>query len=146
MDQTERGAILGTPPPLAPEQAGGQSKEAGPLADVYARGAILYECLTGRPPFQAATAMGTLLQVLSAQPVPPRRLPPQAPADLETICLKCLEKEPRKRYASAAALAEDLRRFQAREPIAARPLKVAERAWKWAGRRPAPAALILLRP
>jgi WD40 repeat protein len=140
--QTATGAIMGTPSYMAPEQAAGHSKEVGPLADVYALGAVLYELLTGRPPFKAATSLDTLLQVLSEEPVPPRRLQSKIPRDLETICLKCLEKTPQRRYATAEALAEDLRRFLAGEPIRARPIRVWERGLKWARRRPAAAALI----
>jgi WD40 repeat protein len=140
--QTASGAILGTPSYMAPEQAGGKGKEVGPAADIYALGAILYEFLTGRPPFRAATALDTLLQVVTDDPVPPTQLQSKTPKDLETICLKCLQKEPGKRYASALELAEDLRRFQAGEPILARPIGLLGRATKWVKRRPAIAGLI----
>src|SRR5262249_50867225 len=127
---------------MAPEQAGGKSKPLGPAADIYALGAILYECVTGRPPFKAATMADTLLQVIGDEPVSPSQLQSKTPRDLETICLKCLRKEPAGRYASAEALAEDLRRFQAGEPVQARPVGRLERAAKWAKRRPALAALL----
>jgi eukaryotic-like serine/threonine-protein kinase len=139
---TGSGQIMGTPSYMPPEQAGGKRGEVGPAADVYSLGATLYALAAGRPPFQAATAMDTVIQVLSDEPAPPRRLNASIPCDLETICLKCLQKEPGKRYARAAALAEDLRRFLAGEPIAARPITGLERAIKWARRRPAIAALL----
>ncbi|HEV3257671.1 MAG TPA: protein kinase [Gemmataceae bacterium] len=140
--QTRTGAVAGTPSYMAPEQAAGRTKEAGPATDVYALGAILYALVTGRPPFHAETAMDTMKQVTAEEPVAPSRLQSRLPRDLETITLKCLEKEPHKRYASALALAEDLRRFQAGEPIRARPTPLWERSWKWARRRPAAAALL----
>jgi formylglycine-generating enzyme required for sulfatase activity len=139
-DVSQSGAIMGTAAYMAPEQAAGKVRETGPAADVYALGALLYECLTGRPPFEGPHHV-VLFSVLADEPAPPSRLAPKVPRDLETICLTCLRKEPDRRYASAEALADDLRRFQAGEPIRARPVGTAERAVMWARRHRAITAL-----
>jgi serine/threonine-protein kinase len=128
------GGLIGTPAYAAPEQAAGQ--QAGPAADVYALGAVLYEMLTGRPPFSGANAHEVLLAVRGRSPAAPRQLRREVPRDLETVCLKCLEKEPQRRYGSAAELADDLGRFLAGDPIRARPLTPLARALRDLRRRP----------
>ena len=142
--RTHTGQILGTPRYMAPEQAGGNNKQVGPHTDVYALGAILYEFLTGRAPFRAVSVSETLELVRTQEPVPPSRLQPSTPRDLETICLKCLQKEPARRYASAAALADDLQRFLDGRPITARPIGTPERLWRWCRRNPRVAILSAL--
>jgi serine/threonine-protein kinase len=139
---TQTGVPVGTPSYMAPEQVHGQKEAIGPATDVYALGAILYELLTGRPPFQAATAAATLQQVLDDDPAPPGRPDAPVPRDLQTICLKCLHKEPARRYPSAAALAEDLRHFLRGEPVAARRAGRLERIARWVRHRPALAVLL----
>jgi WD40 repeat protein len=143
-EETASGTVLGTPAYMAPEQAEGRLKAVGPATDVYALGAILYELLVRRPPFRGATDVATLRQVVADEPARPRRLRPGLPRELEAICLKCLEKEPGRRYAGAGALAEDLERFLAGEPVRARPAGPWARSWKWARRRPSAAALVVV--
>jgi eukaryotic-like serine/threonine-protein kinase len=134
---TQSGVFIGTPSYAAPEQVAGLPSAVGPAADIYAMGSILYHLLTGRPPFHAPTALETLEQVKSAEAVPPSRLQPGLPRDIETIALKCLEKEPQRRYSDASAMAEDLERFLAGRPILARPTGAVERMRKSIRRRPA---------
>jgi eukaryotic-like serine/threonine-protein kinase len=134
---TATNATLGTPSYMAPEQATGDNRLVGPAVDIYALGAILYEMLTGQPPFRGATALETLEQARSWEPVPVRQRQPKVPLDLDTICRKCLHKEPSRRFGTALELAEDLGRFLAGEPIRARPVGALDRAWRWGKRNPA---------
>lgn len=138
------GAILGTPAYMAPEQASGDPGRAGPASDIYSLGAILYDIIAGRPPFNAATVLETLQLVQHAEPVSLRSLQPDVPRDLATICQKCLHKDPARRYATAEALADDLRRLLDNKPVLARPSTWWERGGKWARRHPAAAALLFL--
>lgn len=138
---TGSGQILGTPSYMSPEQAAGKHSHIGPGSDIYSLGAVLYACLTGRAPFVADSPVDTLLQVLNKEPVAPRDLNPSIPKDLNTICLKCLHKEPHKRYGTAQLLAEDLGRFLAGRPVAARPISRTARTWRWCRRNPVIASL-----
>jgi serine/threonine protein kinase len=141
---TQPGMAVGTPCYMAPEQARGRAARIGPAVDIYALGSILYEALTGRPPFGGAGPEETVAQLLLEEPISPARLRPGLPRDLVTICLKCLEKDPRRRYARAADLADDLERFRESRPIQARPVGPFGRTWRWCRRRPLVATLATL--
>ncbi|MEQ8786980.1 MAG: protein kinase [Pirellulaceae bacterium] len=141
---TASGQILGTPSYMSPEQAQGRQSHIGPATDIYSLGAVLYAALTGRAPFVADTPLDTLLQVIRNEPVAPRALNPKVPRDLETICLKCLEKEPHKRYGTPELLAEDLGRFLEGRPVSARPVGMPTKVWRWTRRNPVVASLLLL--
>ena len=143
-DLTLSGQVLGSPNFMPPEQAAGKRSQVGPHSDVYSLGAILYYLLTARAPFAAETMTETLQQVVHNDPPSPRLLNPGMSRDLETICLKCLEKEPGKRYATAQELADELGRFLADEPIRARPVGPAGKTWRWCRRKPALASALLL--
>jgi serine/threonine protein kinase len=142
--QTQDGDVLGTPRYMAPEQTTGAPGGVGPAADIYSLGVILYELLTGRAPLQAPTPVETLLLVRSQDPLSPSRILPRLPRDLETVCLKCLEKNPRRRYASARELADDLERFSRGRPVVARPVTMPHKALKWVRRNSVPALLLAL--